>query len=148
MFFDDQSHCMTKKPDSDDLSGSSPAGRGGAGVYIEGELGAFYLLAMLAGTKPRGLPGARLSRVAFQGADRGFALDDLILHGATSAGDTLLEIQSKRTVTFATRDQVFKEVCEQIASSVVKTVGKQSHLMAVATQRTSHAISGVGARSR
>jgi|TARA_R110002124_G_scaffold287327_1_gene472906 hypothetical protein len=142
MFFDDQSHCMTKKPDSDDLSGSSPAGRGGAGVYIEGELGAFYLLAMLAGTKPRGLPGARLSRVAFQGADRGFALDDLILHGATSAGDTLLEIQSKRTVTFATRDQVFKEVCEQIASSVVKTVGKQSHLMAVATQRTSHAISG------
>ena len=31
-------------------SGSSPVGRGGAGTYIEGELGAFYLLQMLAGS--------------------------------------------------------------------------------------------------
>jgi len=31
-------------------TGSSPAGRGGAGVYIEGERSAFYMLAMLAGS--------------------------------------------------------------------------------------------------
>src|SRR3546814_20393671 len=36
---------------------SSPAARGGAGSYIEGELGAFYLLALLADIEPRGLPG-------------------------------------------------------------------------------------------
>jgi hypothetical protein len=76
--------------------GSSPASRGGAGVYIEGELGAFYLLTMLAGTEPRGLPGTRLTRVRFQGVDHGYALDDLILEGVGGSGEALLEIQSKR----------------------------------------------------
>ncbi len=121
---------------------SSPIGRGGAGVYIEGELGAFYLLAMLAATEPRGLPGALLTRVGFQGADRGFALDDVILHGASSAGDALLEIQSKRTITFASKDRVFKEVCEQIVRSLSQGANGPTHRMAVATQRTSHSISG------
>ena len=32
----------------DEERGSSPASRGGAGTYIEGELGAFSLLSMLA----------------------------------------------------------------------------------------------------
>lgn len=99
---------MINGPATDDASGSSPAGRGGAGVYVEGELGAFYLLAMLADSEPRGLPGTRSTRVALQGADRGFALDDLILHGSTGAGETLLEIQSKRTITFAAKDPLFK----------------------------------------
>ena len=131
-----------KGPATDDASGSSPAGRGGAGVYIEGELGAFYLLAMFADSEPRGLPGARLTRVALQGADRGFALDDLILHGATGAGETLLEIQSKRTITFAAKDLVFKEVCGQIASTFANRKEEPAHRVAVAAQRTSHAISG------
>jgi hypothetical protein len=133
---------VSKGPATDDASGSSPAGRGGAGVYIEGELGAFYLLALLADSEPRGLPGARLTRVALQGADRGFALDDLILHGATSAGETVLEIQSKRTITFAAKDQVFKEVCGQIACTIANREEEPAHRVAVATQRTSHAISG------
>lgn len=132
---------MSKGSTADDSSGSSPAGRGGAGVYIEGELGAFYLLAMLADSEPRGLPGTRLDRVSFQGADRGFTLDDLIIEGATAAGRATLEIQSKRTIKFSSKDPIFKEVCEQIAATVV---GKpeRSHHVAVATQRTSHAISG------
>ena len=133
---------MSKEPATDDASGSSPAGRGGAGVYIEGALGAFYLLALLADSEPRGLPGARLTGVALQGADRGFALDDLILHGATSAGETVLEIQSKRTITFAAKDPVFKEVCGQIACTVANRQEGPAHRVAVATQRTSHAISG------
>ena len=66
----------------EDGRGSSPASRGGTGVYIEGELGAFYFLAMLAGTEARGMPGARISRVRFQGVDQGYALDDLVLEGA------------------------------------------------------------------
>ncbi len=123
-------------------SSSSPAGRGGAGVYIEGELGAFYLLAMLADTEPRGLPGACLNSVAYQGADRGFPLDDLILHGTTNAGEMVLQVQSKRTITFAAQDTAFREVCRQIASSAVNNEEDAAQLMAVATQRTSHAISG------
>ncbi|MFG1188443.1 hypothetical protein [Xanthobacter flavus] len=132
---------MSKESTADDSSGSSPAGRGGAGVYIEGELGAFYLLAMLADSEPRGLPGSRLDRVSFQGAERGFALDDLIIGDASAAGRATLEIQSKRTIKFSSKDPIFKEVCEQIAATVV---GKpeRSHHVAVATQRTSHAISG------
>lgn len=74
---------------------SSPAARGGAGSYIEGELGAFYLLALLADIEPRGLPGARIQRVRYQGVDQGSSLDDLMIHGTSRAGEMLLEIQSK-----------------------------------------------------
>lgn len=55
---------------------SSPVGRGGAGAYNEGELGAFYLLQMLVGGEARGLPGAVIERIQFQGVDQGDALDD------------------------------------------------------------------------
>jgi len=122
--------------------GSSPVSRGGAGVYIEGQLGAFYLLNLLAGSSPRGLPRSRLSGVTFQGTDLGYALDDLILHGNIADYDYLLEIQSKRTVTFAPKDIVFKEVCEQIARSDGADVVEEYHFLAVATQRTSRSISG------
>jgi hypothetical protein len=122
--------------------GSSPAARGGAGVYIEGELGAFYLLAMLACSEPRGLPNTRIERVRFQGADLGYALDDLIVHGNTPAGENLLEIQSKRTISFAPNDSVFQEVCAQIVRTTNESVPEERHFLAVATQRTSKAISG------
>lgn len=122
--------------------GSSPVGRGSAGAYIEGELGAFYLLALLADVEPRGLPGSRIQRVRFQGVELGFSLDDLIVHGVSSSGETLLEIQSKRTITFSPKDPVFKEVCEQIARSSGQGVPEERHRLAVATQRTSKVISG------
>ena len=99
------------------IRGSSPASRGGAGVYIEGELGAFYLLALLAQVDPRGLPGSRLEAVRFQGADQGYALDDIVLHASTEAGPCLLEVQSKREISFAPKDDVFADVCDQIARS-------------------------------
>lgn len=118
-------------------------GRGGAGVYIEGELGAFYLLALLAGTEPRGLPGVTLDHVRFQGADDGYALDDIVLHGTDRTGTALLEIQSKRTIRFSAKDPLFEQVCGQIAKTVARDgVSDDRHLLAVATQRTSHRISG------
>ena len=124
-------------------SGSSPVGRGGAGVYIEGELGAFYLLALLAGTEARGLPGATLDQVRFQGADDGHALDDVVLQGTGRSGAALLEIQSKRTIRFSARDPLFEQVCGQIARTAARdAVSEDQHLLAVATQRTSHRISG------
>jgi hypothetical protein len=128
----------TKEEDS----GSSPVGRGGAGTYIEGELGAFYLLQMLAGSEARGLPDARIERVQFQGVDEGYALDDLIVHGVSDKGSSLLEIQSKRTITFAPKDSIFQSVCDQIVRSAPESKPTDRHLFAVATQRTSFAISG------
>ncbi len=122
--------------------GSSPASRGGAGVYIEGELGAFYLLAMLAGTEARGMPGVRISRVRFQGVDQGYTMDDLILEGTSPAGNALLEIQSKRDITFSPKDGTFAEVATQVARSPVREVPEERHLLAVATQRQSKSISG------
>lgn len=131
---------MVKKGDAQ--KGSSPASRGGAGVYIEGELGAFYLLAMLAGTEPRGLPGLKLTRIRFQGVDQDYALDDLILEGVGPAGEALLEIQSKRDVSFSPKDAVFAEVAGQVAATSSRGVPEDRHFLAVATQRQSKAISG------
>ncbi|MFK0167010.1 hypothetical protein [Rhizobium sp. NPDC090279] len=122
--------------------GSSPVGRGGAGTYIEGELGAFYLLQMLAGSEARGLPNARIEKIQFQGVDEGYALDDLVVHGVSAKGSSLLEIQSKRTIKFSPKDSIFQSVCEQIVRSAPATEPTDRHLYAVATQRTSFAISG------
>lgn len=130
-----------EEPKEED-SGSSPVGRGGAGTYIEGELGAFYLLQMLAGSEARGLPDARIERVQFQGDTEGYALDDLIVHGVSDKGNSLLEIQSKRTITFAPKDSIFQSVCMQIVKSAPADKPTDRHLLAVATQRTSFAISG------
>ncbi|MGV8931960.1 MAG: hypothetical protein ACOH1R_07620 [Luteimonas sp.] len=121
---------------------SSPAARGGAGAYIEGELGAFYLAALLAGNEPLGLPGAIIQRVRYQGVDQGFALDDLVIYGSSRSGEMLLEIQSKRTISFAPKDVVFKEVCGQVARSSGQGIPDDRHRLAVATQRTSRFISG------
>ena len=130
------------KAPKDEDSGSSPVGRGGAGTYIEGELGAYYLLQMLAGSEARGLPNARIDRVQFQGVDEGYALDDLIVHATSKSGSSVLEIQSKRTATFAPKDPIFISVCDQIARSAPDSPTTDRHLLAVATQRTSFAISG------
>ncbi|MFZ2997025.1 hypothetical protein [Sphingobium sp.] len=131
-----------EKPPKDEVSSSSPVGRGGAGTYIEGELGAYYLLQMLAGSEARGLPDAVIKRVQFQGVDEGYALDDLIVHAASKSGSSVLEIQSKRTATFAPKDAIFINLCEQIARTAPDSPPTDRHLLAAATQRTSFAISG------
>ncbi|MGO8082293.1 hypothetical protein [Rhizobium leguminosarum] len=133
---------LTADEAKEEDDGSSPVGRGGAGTYIEGELGAFYLLQMLAGSEARGLPNTRIERIQFQGVDEGYALDDLIVHGLSDRGSSLLEIQSKRTITFAPKDSIFQSVCEQIVRSAPTNKPTDRHVFAVATQRTSFAISG------
>ncbi|NHB78231.1 hypothetical protein [Rhodobacter calidifons] len=136
---------MSQAPKKDvkaEQSGSSPVGRGGAGTYIEGQLGAYYLLQMLAGSDARGLPNARIERVQLQGENEGYALDDLIVHGVSDKGTALLEIQSKRTIRFSPKDPIFKGVCEQIVRSNPAQKPTDRHLLAVATQRTSYSISG------
>jgi hypothetical protein len=122
--------------------GSSPASRGPAGAYIEGELGALYLLALLTGNRAPGLPDARVVIVRFQGTEQGFKLDDLIAFGVGKSGDSILEIQSKRDITFSPGDSVYQDVAAQIARSLVGSVPADRHLLGIATQRTSRKISG------
>lgn len=81
---------MEFRPDMD--LGSSPASRGPAGAYIEGELGALYLLAPLTGNRAPGMPDGRVVSVRFQGIELGFKLDDLIAFGVGPASDSILEI--------------------------------------------------------
>ncbi|MCE8556590.1 hypothetical protein KBY29_19955 [Ruegeria pomeroyi] len=134
---------MAKAENSSDTErGSSPASRGAAGAYIEGELGAIYLLALLTGNRAPGLPSARVTSVRFQGVEQGFKLDDLIITGVGASGDTLLEIQSKRDIQFSPKDPVYKDVALQIASSTIGDVPAERHLFGIATQRTSRKISG------
>lgn len=134
---------MAKAENSyDPEHGSSPASRGAAGAYIEGELGALYLLALLTGNRGPGLPSARVTSVRFQGVEQGFKLDDLIIMGVGASGDTLLEIQSKRDIQFSPKDPVYKDVAQQIASSTIGDVPAERHLFGIATQRTSRKISG------
>lgn len=131
-----------KKKARAEESGSSPVGRGGTGTYIEGQLGAYYLLQMLAGSEARGLPDARIERVQLQGENEGYALDDLIVHGLSDKGTAILEIQSKRTIRFSPKDPIFESVCEQIVRSKPAQKPTDRHIVAIATQRTSYAISG------
>ncbi|MGJ5141266.1 hypothetical protein ACQR1V_25025 [Bradyrhizobium oligotrophicum] len=84
----------------------------------------------------------KLVSVRFQGVDQGYAMDDLILEGVSSNGDALLEIQSKRDISFSPRDATFAEVVAQVARSQMRTVLEDRHLLAVATQRQSKFISG------
>jgi hypothetical protein len=111
---------------------------------FEGQVGAHYLLTMLAEADPRGLPGVLISRVELQRAGEGHPLDDVIVRGATSVGETaVLEVQVKRTITFSPSDMVFKGVVAQLAQAYLKLdVSHQRHQFAVATERTSSKITG------
>jgi hypothetical protein len=122
--------------------GSSPASRGPAGAYIEGELGALYLLALLTGNRAPGMPDARIVSVRCQGTEQGFKLDDLIASGVGQSGSFVLEIQSKRDITFSPQDSVYQDVASQIARSTVGSVPADRHFLGIATQRTSRKISG------
>lgn len=123
--------------------GSSPAGRGPAGNHFEGQIGAYYLLAMLAGAEARGIAGSRIEAVRYQGDSEGFSLDDVVVHAQVAGRPALLEIQAKRTMTFAPADPVFADVMAQVAAArSPEGVDAIDHALAVATARTSQRISG------
>ncbi|MGY0791979.1 hypothetical protein ACW7BJ_21635 [Azospirillum argentinense] len=107
-------------------------------------MGAHYLLTMLAEADPRGLPGVSVQRVELQRAGEGYPLDDVIIHGVTNAGDpAVLEVQVKRTATFAPADAVFKDVVAQLARAFPRLdLSHERHQFAVAIERTSFKITG------
>src|SRR5579872_5531898 len=117
---------------------ASPAATGPAGPLFEGQVGAYYLLSMLAGGEPRGLPGAAVTRIEFQRAsDR--PLDDVIVHATDAQGKpAVLEVQVKRTIDFTASDAVFRALVAQVAKAASKPeFDTQRYELAVATERTS-----------
>ena len=122
----------------------SPSSSGPAGSLFEGQVGAHYLLTMLAEADPRGMPGVLIEQIEFQRAGEGHPLDDIVVHGITKDGQaSLLEIQVKRTITFSPSDSAFKTVVEQLARAVpTLDFSVKHHQFAVATERTSFKIAG------
>jgi len=129
---------------SRDGKGSSTAATGPAGAHFEGQIAAFYLLAMLSGAPPRGLPGTLIERVALQQANTGRPLDDVIVHAIDDSGiPAVLEIQVKRTISFSPTDAIFRKVVGQIAEATRRPdFWSTRYEMAIATARGSRKIDG------
>jgi hypothetical protein len=117
---------------------SAPAATGNAGPQFEGKVGAFYLLSLLTSSEPRGLAGAAIRTVEFQQRGSGRPLDDVIVNATNADGSAaILEIQAKRTLTFAASDDEFKDVVARIAEAAQKPEFEASRYeLAVAIART------------
>lgn len=123
---------------------NSPTSTGPAGPHFEGKVGAHYLLSLLVGAPPRGLRGMTIDRVELQRASHGMYLDDVIIRAHDRTGiAAVLEIQVKRTVTFAPKDEVFRSVVEQIVKSSSKSeFWTANYQLAIATSAGSRKIDG------
>ena len=123
---------------------TSPASSGPAGSHFEGQVGAHYLLSMLTGSEPRGLPGTAIDRIELQRAAEGRPLDDVIVHAHDARGDpAVLEIQVKRSITFAPGDPIFRAVVGQIVEASRRPdFWTSRYELAIATARTSRKIDG------
>ena len=115
-----------------------------AGPHFEGLVGGYYLLALLAGSEARGLPGCTVDRVRLQGAPEGYSLDDVIIHAHDPSGNAaILEIQVKRSIDFTPSDDVFAAVMAQVAQAVLESNFFDSRReLAVATSQHSRQIDG------
>lgn len=108
-----QTMSVSKKTDQTTVS--PPSATGPAGALLEGKAGGFYLLSLLANGEPRGLPGATIEKVSFQQAADGYPLDDIVVHARNADGTpAILEIQSKRKLTFTASDEAFQDVVRQM----------------------------------
>jgi hypothetical protein len=105
---------------------------------FEGQVGAYYLLSMLAGGDPRGLPGTTVTKIEFQRASER-PLDDVIVHATDcQAKQAVLEIQVKRAIDFTSSDPAFRALVAQVAKAAAKPeFDTQRYELAVATERTS-----------
>lgn len=124
--------------------GTSPTSTGPAGGYFEGQVGASYLLSLLVGAEPRGLSGTTIDWVKLQRGAEGHPLDDVIVEAHDQQGHTaLLEVQVKRSISFAPSDPVFRDVVGQIAKVAPKPEFlKSRYELAIAIAQTSHKIDG------
>ena len=126
------------------MSAVSPSVTGPAGAHFEAQVVAHYLLSMLASASPRGLPGTTIDRIECQRASDGRPLDDIIVHAHDTQGiPAVLEIQVKRSITFAPADPVFRQVVSQIVKASNRAdFWTSRYELAVATSQTSRKITG------
>lgn len=132
-------------PPADSSPGTSTLASGPAGTHFEAQVGASYLLAMLAGAPARGLPGATIDRVALQQANAGRPLDDVVIHAHdnVSGKPAVLEVQVKRSITFAAADPVFRKVVGQVVKASHRPdFLTQRYELAIATTKGSRKIDG------
>lgn len=125
--------------------GTSTSASGPAGTHFEAQVGASFLLAMLAGAPARGLPGATIDRVALQQANAGRPLDDVVIHAHdnVSGKPAVLEVQVKRSITFAAADPVFRKVVGQVVKASQRPdFLTQRYELAIATTKGSRKIDG------
>lgn len=124
--------------------GTSPASTGPAGALFEGQVGASFLLSLLVGAEPRGLPSTTIDRVAFQKAPEGYPLDDVVVYAHDAQGQpATLEVQVKKGITFAPSDPTFRSVIGQVAEASSKPEFSNSRYeLAIAISRRSHQIDG------
>ena len=123
---------------------SSPASTGPAGAHFEGQVAAHYLLTLLIGAAPRGLPGTTIEHVEFQRAPEGHPLDDIVVRARDGDGSAaVLEIQAKRSLRFTKSDQGFRDVVAQIvqASQQPDFFGRR-HELAIAVGRATLNVQG------
>lgn len=135
---------MKKSKSQKTIKANPPSATGPAGSEFEGKVGAFYLLSMLTGHEPRGLPGTTIQKVALQRDGEGYPLDDVIVHAHDLSGKSAtLEIQVKRSIKFSPQDAVFIKVVKQIAQSANKPEFNDTHYeLAIAVAKTTTAIEG------
>ena len=121
---------------------TSPASTGGSGALFEAQVGAAYLLSMLLEVDARGLPNCRIESIALQRGQEGYPLDDIIVNGQDRGGRAAtLEIQVKRSITFAPADDVFQDVVRQVKKAMDGPVfWERHHHLAVALARTTQKI--------
>jgi hypothetical protein len=125
--------------DANPNSIAPPSATGPAGPRFEGKVGAFYLLALLGSSEPRGLPGARVKSVRFQQAAHGRPLDDMTVEAVNADGSpAFLDIQAKRTIDFISSNAEFADVVRRLLASSQKPEFRTSRYeLAVAIARTS-----------
>lgn len=122
----------------------SPASSGPAGPHFEGQVGACYLLSLLTRSEPRGLPDTSIDAIELQRAAEGRPLDDVIVRAHDAAGNpAVLEIQVKRSISFAPTDTVFRKVVGQIVEASKRDdFWTTRYELAVATAHSSRKIDG------
>lgn len=118
---------------------ASPAAAGPSGPLLEGHVGAQYLLPLLSGGEARGLPGAVVTRVAFQRASLNHPMDDVIVTGHDHRGrPATLELQAKRSIAFTASDKNFADVVALACQAAAKPEFERTRYeLAVAIARTS-----------
>lgn len=115
---------------------SPPSATGPAGSVLEGNVGGYYLLALLAMGEPRGLPGATIQGVSFQRV-REYPLDDIVVHAMNANGSqATLEIQCKRSMTFTASDAEFSDVVARVWHASKKSEFEATRYELVAIGKT------------